>query len=87
MPNSDDEDFSEGELSTQEGELIAEDHTSDTEGRNAVGLEKEHLVEEVKEVDEPEEMEAVMVGGMTPEETMASVNQCIPSEEVGNTTP
>lgn len=87
MPNSDDEDFSEGELLTQEGELIAEDHILDTEGRNAVGLEKGHPVEEAKEFDEPEAMEAVMVGGMTLEETTASVNQCIALEEVGNPTP
>lgn len=87
MPNSDDEDFSEGELLTQEEELITEDHTSDTEGRNAVGLEKGRPVVEVKEVDEPGEVEAVMVEWMTLGETTTLVNQCIPLEEVCNAMP
>lgn len=80
MPNSDDEDFSDGELSTQE-ELITEDHASDTEDRSVADLGNGDAAVELKEVDETQEIEVIAVGQMVLEEmTTTSPNQCISSE-------
>lgn len=84
MPNSDDEDFSDGELSTQEGELITEDqepeYTPDIEERNVVESKGGEVVVDVKEVDKTEEMEVVAVGRMTSEETMTALDSCMTLE-------
>lgn len=90
MPNSDDNDFSDGELSTQEGELIAEDqepgYTSDIEGRNEVDSREEEEAEvEVKEVDKTEGME-MTVGRMASEETTTGPDRRMTPEEVFNLT-
>lgn len=91
MPNSDDDDFSDGELSTQEGELIAEDqepeYTSDIEDQNEINSRKEQAAVEVKEVEKMEEMEVMTVGRMVSEETTTGPDQCMTSEEVSNLTP
>lgn len=82
VPNSDDEDFSDGELSTQE-EPIVEDHTSDTEDQNAADLGSGDAAVEVKEVDETEEIEVVTVRQMVSEEMTTSLK----SSEVCNFIP
>lgn len=86
VPNSDDEDFSDGELSTQE-ELITEYHTSDTEDQNVANLVDGDTTVEIKEVDETEEVGTITVRQMVSEETTTSPNQCISSEKVYNFIP
>lgn len=90
VPNSDDNDFSDGELSTQEGELIAEDqepeYTSDIEDRNEVDSREEEAAVEAKEVDKTEGME-MTVGRMASEETTTGPDRCMTLEEVSNLTP
>lgn len=82
MPNSDDEDFSDGELSTQ-GEIIAEDdqepeNTQDVEDKNAPDVEHRDMVQPG---EGEAEMGVVKMGRM---QTATAPSQSINLQEVFN---